>query len=404
VSSKVPSGELFGELEPADLEWTCAGGFVTETQIFYAITEDGMSVMCQVIHSSVGVWYPTIQFTCKIYNPKTKESIWRSINISNFLTPPNPKLDKRSSKGDEFSITYKSNPGSPTPESYTIRANLSADFQISLEVTRPEAVPGFKVGKGPQGGYSYFGPDEANPEGYVIHRFWPRTFSEGHIIHKGAAVPVRGPGMLVHAIQGMRPNLVASRWNFADFQSDSHGGVSAVQMEFTTIDAYGRKGTGSGGVKVNLGSLVIGGKLVCVTAETKWPDEEQSDSADVISRAFHLKSTPDEETGYDQPGEVEFRWSGPSLAGDGGKVEASLSVDVGGPEHPKGLIEKVDVLAEIPYVVKMAVNYVAGTKPYIYQWLNPTKLLVIGPDSIFPGLSGGLEVDGMLYNEATFIS
>jgi hypothetical protein len=34
---------------------------------------------------------------------------------------------------------------------------------------------------------------------------------------------------------------------------------------------------------------------------------------------------------------------------------------------PKGLIEKVDVLAEIPYVIKSVVNYVAGTKPYIYQ-------------------------------------
>jgi hypothetical protein len=27
----------------------------------------------------------------------------------------------------------------------------------------------------------------------------------------------------------------------------------------------------------------------------------------------------------------------------------------------------VDVLAEIPYVIKTMVNYVAGTKPYIYQ-------------------------------------
>jgi hypothetical protein len=313
------------------------------------------------------VWYPTIQFTCKIYNPNNKESVWRSINVTNFLTPPNSNLDKRSSKADEFSVTYKSTPGSPAPESYTIRANLSVDFQISVEVTRPEGVPGFKLGKGPKGGFSNFGPDEANREGYVIHRFWPRTFSEGNIIHKGVAIPFKGPGLLSHAIQGMRPNLVASRWNFANFQSDEHGGVSALQMEFTTIDAYGRKGAGSGGVKVNVGSLVLGGKLVCVTAETKWPDEEQSDSAAAISRAFHLNPTLDAETGYNQPNELEFRWSGPSLAKGGGKLEASLIIDVGGPKSPKGLIEKVDVLGEIPSVVKMAVNYVAGTKPYIYQ-------------------------------------
>jgi len=45
---------MFGELEPSDTEWTCAGGFVTETQIFYNILEDGTSVMCQLIHSAIG--------------------------------------------------------------------------------------------------------------------------------------------------------------------------------------------------------------------------------------------------------------------------------------------------------------------------------------------------------------
>jgi len=54
VSSRYPPSELFGELEPSDTEWTCAGGFVTETQIFYNILEDGTSVMCQVIHSAIG--------------------------------------------------------------------------------------------------------------------------------------------------------------------------------------------------------------------------------------------------------------------------------------------------------------------------------------------------------------
>jgi len=139
-------------------------------------------------------------------------------------------------------------------------------------------------------------------------------------------------------------------------------------MEFTTIDAYGRKGDGSGGVKVNVGSLVLGGKLAAVTAETKWPDEDESDEASVVSRATHLGMVADEETGYDTPSEIVFRWAGPSIVADAqGTVDATLKVDVGNPAAPKGLIEKVDVLAEIPYVVKTVVNYVAGTKPYIYQ-------------------------------------
>ncbi|THH20727.1 hypothetical protein EW146_g686 [Bondarzewia mesenterica] len=384
VSSRYPADELFGELEPQDTEWLCAGGFVTETQIWYNILEDGTSVMCQVIHSSIGVWYPTIQFTCKIFNPKTGESVWRSVNVSNFVTPP-PGLDKRSSKADQFTITHKSHPDSDFPESYSLSVNLSNDFQVSLEIRRPASVPGYKVGKGPEGGYSYFGADPKKADGYVIHRFWPRDIATGHIILDGKAMPIEGPGMFVHAIQGMRPNLVASRWNFAHFQSQAHGGVSAIQMEFTTIDAYGRKGSGSGFATANIGSLVIGGKLVTVTAETKWPGETQAENAEVISRAVHLKPVHDPDTGYAQPTELLFRWAGPSLLPDApGKIDGTISVEVGDPASPKGLIEKVDVLAEIPSVVKAVVSYVAGTKPYIYQWINPTKLVLTGPDTIVP--------------------
>lgn len=235
-----------------------------------------------------------------------------------------------------------------------------------MEIQRPAAIPGWKVGKGPQGGYSYFGTDTNKPDGYVVHRFWPRVRATGHIVRGGNAESVKGTGMFVHAIQGMRPNLVASAWNFADFQSEELGGVSAIQMEYTTQEKYGKKGPGSGGVVVNIGSLVVGGKLVAITAETKWPGEEAEDS--VISRATHVKSEHDPETGYPQPTEIVFEWRGPSTVPDApGTIEARLEAHLGTSEKPRGLIEKVDVLAEIPYVLKMAVNYVAGTKPYIYQ-------------------------------------
>lgn len=311
-----------------------------------------------------------MQFTCKLHNPKTGQTIWKSINITNFVTPP-PGLDKRSSKGDQFSITFKSDPGSEYPESYRIAANLASDLQLSLDVKRPAAIPGYKVGKGPHGGFSYFGTDVERPDGYVVHRFWPRYECSGHIITNGKAEPVKGPGMLVHAIQGMRPNLVASRWNFAHFQSADAGGVSAIQMEFTTCDSHGRAGPGSGGVIVNLGSLVVNGVLAAVTAETEWPDEERAE-AEVVSKATPLDLAYDPDTDYHTPSGILFQWAGPSLLkGATGIVKGQIRADLGTVEEPKGLIEKVDVLAEIPYVIKMAVNYVAGTKPYIYQvWLH----------------------------------
>jgi len=404
VSSSFQPEELFGELEQKDTEWLCAGGFATETQVFYTVLEDGSSLMCQVIHSAIGVWYPSIQFTFKLFNPHTKETVWKSVNVSNFVAGP-PGLDKRSCKADQFSITLKSTPGADYPETYTIRANLADDLQASLDVARPAGVPGYKVGKGPKGGYSNFGPDPTKPEGYAIHRFWPHTKVNGHVISKGQAITAKGPGMFVHAIQGMRPNLVASRWNFANFQSEAHGGTSAVQMEFTTCPDYGKSGAGSGGVSVNVGSLVIAGKLAAVTAETKWPGEAQPEKAAVQSRATHLGLALDPDTGYEAPSEIVYQWAGPSILADApGTVSATLKADVGTLSAPKGLIEKVDFLAEIPYVVKTVVNYVANTKPFLYMWINPGKLSITGPDAILPGLSGGLEIEGTIYNEATYIS
>ncbi|KAI5119444.1 hypothetical protein M0805_008383 [Coniferiporia weirii] len=404
VSSRYPDEDLVGELESKDLEWMCAGGFVTECQTYYNFLEDGTFIICQVIYSSIGVWYPTVQFTFKMYNPTTKELVWRSANVANFVSPA-PGHDKRSCKSDQFSITYKANPGTDIPETFTVFAHAADDVQITLDISRSASAPGWKIGKGPKAGFSYYGPDVEKPEGSVFHSFWPRTQCSGHIIYKGQAIAANGPGMYVHAIMGMRPNLIASRWNFANFQSEEHGGVSAIQMELTTLDAYGLKGAGSGGLKVNFGSLVLGGKLVCVTAETTFPGEEQPSEAKFISRAFHYNTTVDNDTSYAQPKDLEFVWAGPStLSGAPGQVSASVKADVGTPSEPKGLVEKVDVLAEIPAVVKAVISYVAGTKPYIYQWLNPGTLKVTAPDAILPGASAGLEIPGTFYNEASFVS
>ena len=177
------SSQLFGKLEDSDTQWLCAGGFTTETQIFYTTTSDSTSVMCQVIHSSIGYVYflgnetrinGWFRVGCGIqpsssHSRYTIQILRKSINVSNFVSPP-PGLDKRSCKADEFSLTYEAHPDSDYPETYTIRASLSTRLQISLTFSRPALIPGFKVGSGPKGGYSYYGP---NVDGYVIHHFWP---------------------------------------------------------------------------------------------------------------------------------------------------------------------------------------------------------------------------------------
>ena len=55
VQGQFPQEALFGKLVKEDTEWLCAGGFITETQTFYATTSTGGFVMCQVVHSSIGL-------------------------------------------------------------------------------------------------------------------------------------------------------------------------------------------------------------------------------------------------------------------------------------------------------------------------------------------------------------
>lgn len=397
VTNGVTPADLFGELTPEDNNWVCPGGFATETHVWYHRLEDGSFLMCQVIHSSVGLWYPTVQFTFRLFNPATKAHIWRSANVSGFVSPAPGTDDKRTGKSDKFTVLFKPATAG-TEETYSITSNPADDVQISLDVSRVASVPGFKLGKGPKGGNTYFGANLESPEGYVWHKFWPSTTCKGTIVVGGKAIPANGTGMFVHAIQGMRPNLVASRWNFARFEGEG-GKTSATMMEFTSTPGYGKKGDGSGGVVVNVGCVVKDGQLAVVTGETIWPGELADDGVPVQSRAKHYDTKKDKDTGYNAPTRLSYHWKGPSLLGDApGTLAASVDLPVGDPQAYSGLIGKVDVLAEIPKVIKAVIAYAAGTKPYIYTFLNPSTLNITLPDGKTE------EVKGVVFNEATFIS
>ena len=289
-------------------------------------------------------------------------------------TSSSTHYDKRSCKSDQISILLDP----ATPDQYAIEGKYDANTQVSLRFQRAEGVPGWKLGSGPKGGLTYFGAEKqgtgkdregpdygAATDGYVIHRFWPRCNVSG-IIRMGNEVisldPAVVKGTFIHAIQGMRPNLVACRWDFGYFNSvDEKEGVSLLMMELTTTSNYGNK-------TVTIGSVVVDDQLVAVVAD---------------GSVEHLETDPvDSDTGYPAPGQIIYKWSnGRSLqpttsSGQPGKVEAEIILDLqptsgemttpSGSRLFRGLIEKVDVLAQIPYLVKKVISYVAGTKPYIY--------------------------------------
>ncbi|WVQ80796.1 hypothetical protein IAT38_002901 [Cryptococcus sp. DSM 104549] len=392
----------FGELTSSDTAWanTSNSGFQTETQTWYTVLADGSMLMVQIIWSYLGIMFipATTQMTFKLYNPNTKKQVWKSVHGSN------PKYAGQTIKADEFEIKHTGTP--TTEETYTITASLDKNVQISVAFKKPAEAPGFKLGQGADGGYSTFGAESAKGKraGHVVHRFHPFNYSTGSVIVDGTVVDAKGDGMFVHAIQGMKPDSVASRWNFAFFttaggEEGKLGSVRAIQMEFETTDDYGPKGAKSGRTKVNLGGIYTSSTTpspLVITGQTH-PSSAYPVISKDISACEHLTPSNDKATGYDVPAGIEFKWEGERVDGKG-RIGARLGVDkLGLVVGEGGLIEKVDVLAEIPYVIRKGLAAVTGTKPYIYQYHNPATLEVTTGEETVP-------VKGWLYTEASFVS
>ena len=167
------------------------------------------------------------------------------------------------------------------------------------------------------------------------HLFWPRAHVSGQLIVNGHVVDAKGLGLYIHAVQGMKPHHAACRWNFGNFQGKN---ISAVMMEFTTPPSYGSQ-------VVNIGGIVnADGTLVAAMVE---------------NAAIHTTTKKDEETGWEAPTSLELSWMGQTK--DGVEVTALTESDL------KTMVQRVDVLAEIPAVIKTLIAGIAGTRPFIYQ-------------------------------------
>ncbi|KAF9992048.1 putative cell survival pathways protein, partial [Modicella reniformis] len=189
------------------------------------------------------------------------------------------------------------------------------------------------------------------------------------LIVDGQAHDMAGEGTFVHAVQGMRPHLVASKWSYVDFtgknqESQHRARLSLIQ--FTTPEYYGN-------VTVNQGSIVFNGELMGVAVDNK---------------TEFVKTEHDVETGYNPPTEVNYIWEGKTIEGSK-PFKAVLNV------KPKGLCQKVDLLAEIPWALRKIVSTFVA-KPIIYQWYDDaTAMVTIGGEEH--------RVTGHVYHEATFV-
>ena len=157
-------------------------------------------------------------------------------------------------------------------------------------------------------------------------------------------------------------------------------------MEYTTPPSYGS-------TIVNVGGLASDGEIVCAGSSNSLSYTEIED---------------DSESHWPEPRAIKLLWSGKTKAGKPVTAELSGSLE--------RRLDRVDVMAEVPKIVKGIIGSVAGTKPYIYQVFHkqlPTSRLRANLSKYSPqtllkiivNVDGSERIEeGTLLSEAIFIS
>lgn len=351
------SGSVHRPTESTDFKWLSPNYTNVETQTFYFTDLASNNVgFCQLIHSNIMGVHTTAQFTFRLYNIKDpSKNIWTSTKLENFRIVDDVHFEADNLKFEMVdSKTYK------------LRSFVCNESIVELTVER--LTDGVIFG---EDGMTFYGDDINQPWGSMRHVFWPRCSVNGRILTKklGEITITNGYTMFVMALQGMKPHHAAKSWNFMNFQSSNY---AAIQMEFTTPKSYAN-------TKVNIGLVADNEKILFATIDNE---------------VVHLDSEVDS-VGWPVPKSIEFNYVDPLNGNTIAKVSGPL----------QNLIERIDVMAEIPQFVKNIVNGVAGAKPYIYQYSNEFEIEVFDKEK---DSESGKAVEGkekgIGFTEVTFIS
>lgn len=366
ITDTVRDKNPYREATTEDLKWLAPLSTNVETKTFYFTDlKSGYMGFAQIIHSVVSAVYTTAQFTFRIYHKDNEDDCtWTSTHLEDFVI-----------KGTNFYAKDLSVELSEDGTSYIMKSNVTEDSIVDLTFTKIS--PGVIVGKD---GTTYYGEDIKNPWGSMRHVFWPRNKVTGTIDLKSKGKKIEFNSgesqcfsMFVGAIQGMKPHHAAAKWNFLNFHSENY---SAIQMEFTTPKSYAA-------TKVNVGILVKHDKVLSVS---------------VNNQINHQESEIDE-VGWPIPKKIEFNFEGVDSSSTDEQVADKSSSAVTGKVFGdlNNLVERVDVLGEIPGFVKSIAGAVSGTKPFIYQYSVELTLEVEE--------KGKKDTEkGMAWTEVTFIS
>lgn len=350
-----------------------------ETQTLYFMDpEMRYSGFVQMLYSNVmGGIYKGFQINFKIFSPKkeleSQYGIWESVKLDSTVSFQDDELTVkganvtfqfRDPKNVSKKITGEEEEGDDDTQHTTFIANLkikindpSKGLMMDLRCSLGE---GFKIS--PDGCSFYLDkstPDEQSTiinnvhsfelkHRYMRHQFHPVSQIFGIIKYNNGAKKKPQllklqhiPMIYLDAVQGILPNKAAKRWNFLYFQSKNY---KILAIEYLTIPKFDS-------TKVTIWSI-------CEKDEIKYIGSDINN--DNIIKFNSVEK--DKENGWEYPTEMTFNFS------DNNNNEIT-------PFHVEklNLVNRYDILGELPSIVKSLAKSIANIKPYLYQYCQPCK-------------------------------
>lgn len=319
-----------------------------ETQtLYFSDLNSGVSGFVQLLYSNVmnGV-YKGFQLNFKIFHADPgheDEDIWESFKIDDHRGFEPLRFI---SKDVEFVFEPSKLPQDQSIGTLNVKVDMKKgsdveDLNVNLQV---ELCEGYKI---EPDGFNYYLDKAVREEDipsaiakckkYMKHTIVPRGWCKGSInytLRSGKQVHFelgKAPVIYLDAVQGLVPNKAASRWNFMCFHSVSY---STFCIEFTTTDEYD------------------------YTTVTTWCTTHHDKIISIGSRVNHdsvkfNSVEEDKETGWNRPTAITF----PS-----GFQESQLR-----------LINRYDVLSELPQIIRKIAHSIVRIRPYLYQYCQRSR-------------------------------
>lgn len=325
-------------LNPSHLLKKGADTTVETQTLYFADLISGNCGFVQLLYSNVlDNLYKSVQLNLKLFscqNEDKKSDLWETFKIEHISRFTEYRVE---SEHFLYELTPTENEhegfGKLVLVAKSLRSHSGKLFDIDLSASFRD---GFKVD--PDGSSVYLDKHKKSRK-IMRHVFVPKSTFSGSFKTEQGNSPAQCvfnavPSLFIEAVQGLSPNKAASRWNFACFLSRELGFVC---MEFTTTANYGK-------TTVTVSGLGSHEGVTAVYASSD-PDPE--------SHVVHLTSIRDNDSNWEYPSAIKVPVEGSSQC---------LEID------SLRLVNRYDILSELPGVVRKIVQSIAGIKPYLYQY------------------------------------